>query len=68
MREGASPSQKGMLGGRPSASSTRTLPRSTRLTRQEWLPSRKMSPAFDSMAKSSFTLPTKVSAAPSTTS
>ncbi len=34
---------------------------STRLMRQEVLPSRKMSPVMLSMAKSSFTVPTKVS-------
>ena len=58
VRAGASPSQNGIVGGAPAASTTRTRPASTRRMRQERLPSRKMSPAMLSMAKSSFTLPT----------
>ena len=37
---------------------TRTSPGVTRRIRQECVPSRNTSPAIDSMAKSSFTLPT----------
>ena len=44
VRAGASPSQNGMVGGAPWASTTRTRPASTRRMRQERLPSRKMSP------------------------
>ena len=43
---GASPSQNGMVGGAPCASSTRTRPLSTRRMRHEVLPSRKTSPAM----------------------
>ena len=60
MRAGASPSQKGMVGGRSPASWTRTVPVSTLATRQEWVPSRKMSPAVASTAKSSCTDPTVI--------
>ena len=49
-----------MLGGCPFASATRTMPGSMRSTRHEALPSWKMSPAFDSTAQSSFTVPTSV--------
>ena len=59
VRAGASPSQKGMLGGSPRASSTRTTPCSTRRVRHEVLPSWKISPAMLSMAKSSLSVPTK---------
>src|SRR2546425_9345443 len=45
VRDGASPRQKGIVGGAPWASSTRTLPVSTPRMRQEELPSRMMSPA-----------------------
>ena len=57
MRAGASPSQNGMVGGRSPASCTRTVPVSTLTTRHEWVPSRKMSPAVASTAKSSCTDP-----------
>ena len=68
VRAGPSPSQNGMVGAAPSASSTRTLPASTRRMRHEVLPSRMMSPAMDSMAKSSSTVPISVSSGSSTTS
>ena len=58
VRPGASPSQNGTEGGAPCASSTRTMPGSTRRIRHEWVPSRNTSPAIDSMAQSSFTVPT----------
>ena len=61
VRLGASPTQNGMVGCMPSASVTRTTPCSTRRIRHEWVPSRKTSPTIDSMAKSSFTVPTGVS-------
>ena len=67
VRPGASPSQKGRVGGAPSASVTRTMPRSTLRMRHEWVPSRKMSPAMDSTAQSSCTVPMKVSSGSSTT-
>ena len=54
VRAGASPSQNGSVGGWPFASATRTMPGSTRRMRQDALPSWKMSPPFDSIAKSSF--------------
>src|SRR6478735_8965609 len=60
VRAGASPSQNGMLGGWPFASSTRTRPASTRRMRYDVLPSWKMSPARLSMAKSSLSVPTKI--------
>ena len=60
VRPGASPSQNGRLGGWPLASATRTTPGSTRRIRQDALPSWKMSPPLDSMAQSSFTVPTTV--------
>ena len=60
VRAGASPSQNGIVGGWPCASSTRTMPGSTRRIRHEALPSWKMSPAMLSMAKSSLTVPTSV--------
>ena len=50
-----------MVGGRPWASSTRILPFSTRRIRHELFPSCTMSPAVLSMAKSSFSVPMKVS-------
>ncbi len=54
MRCGASPSQKGMLGGAPWASSTKTLPAgSMRWMRQEVLPRRTTSPGEESTAKCS---------------
>ena len=61
VREGASPRQKGTEGGWPRASSTRTVPALTRRMRQEVLPSRKMSPAMLSTAKSSSREPTTFS-------
>ena len=67
VRAGASPSQKGIVGGAPPASSTRTTPDSTRWIRQEVLPSRKMSPRMLSIAQSSLTVPTKVSPGDATT-
>ena len=60
MRPGASPSQNGIVGSAPWASVTRTVDCSTRWMRHEVEPSRKMSPAADSIAKSSFTVPTNV--------
>ena len=57
MRAGPSPSQNGIVEGAPPASSTRTLPLSTRRMRQELLPSRITSPAMDSIAKSSSSEP-----------
>ena len=68
LRPGDSPNQNGSVGGAPWASSTHTLPEATRRIRHEVLPSRKMSPARLSTAKSSLTLPTKVSVGDSTTS
>ncbi len=54
VRCGASPSQKGMLGGAPCASSTSTLPcGSMRWMRQLVLPSRTTSPGEESTAKCS---------------
>ena len=53
VRPGASPRQNGMEGAAPWASSTRTRPASTRRIRQEVVPSRKISPAMLSTAKSS---------------
>ncbi len=58
VRPGASPSQNGTEGGAPCASSTLTMPGSTRRIRQDVVPSRKMSPAMLSMAQSSLTVPT----------
>ena len=60
MRPGASPSQNGTDGGAPWASATRTTPGSTRRIRHEVVPSRNTSPAMDSIAQSSFTVPTRV--------
>ena len=67
VRPGASPSQKGIVGGAPCAFSTRTVPDSTRLIRQEVVPSRKMSPPMLSMAQSSLTVPTKAPSGSATT-
>ena len=58
MRDGASPSQKGTVGGASPASWTLTVPTSTWRTRHEWVPSRNTSPMFASTAKSSCTEPT----------
>ena len=68
LRAGASPSQNGIVGGAPRASSTRTLPGSILRMRHEVLPSWKMLPAMLSIAKSSLTLPTRMSPGSSTTS
>ena len=67
VRPGASPSQKGMPGGWPCASSTRTMPELTRRIRHEALPSWKISPAILSTAKSSLTVPMNVSLGSRTT-
>ena len=64
---GASPNQKGTVGGAPCASATRTTPGSTRRIRHEVLPSWKMSPPLASMAKSSSSEPTRVPSGSSTT-
>ena len=61
VRLGASPTQNGMVGWAPSASVTRTSPWVTRRMRHECVPRRNTSPTIDSMAKSSFTVPTGVS-------
>ena len=61
LRAGASPSQNGIVGGAPRASATRTVPAVTCRIRHEALPSWKISPAFDSIAKSSFSVPMNVS-------
>ena len=66
-RPGASPSQNGIDGGAPWASSTRTLPCSTFSTRYEVLPSWNTSPARLSTAKSSLIVPTTIDAGSSTT-
>ncbi len=60
VRPGASPSQNGREGGAPFASATRTMPGSTRSTRQDALPSWNTSPPLDSTAQSSLTVPTSV--------
>src|SRR5271170_7810820 len=57
VREGASPRQKGTLGGAPFASSTDKEPDCTRRIRQEEFPRRKISPLRLSTAKSSSTVP-----------
>src|SRR5262249_45160413 len=62
-----SPSQNGMVDGAPPASSTRTFPLSTLRIRQELLPRRITSPAIDSIAKSSSSVPIGVSSGSSTT-
>jgi hypothetical protein len=67
VRAGPSPSQNGIVEGAPPASSTRTFPLSTRRIRQELLPSRITSPAIDSIAKSSSSVPIGVSSGSSTT-
>jgi hypothetical protein len=61
VRPGASPCQNGTDGGAPCASTTRTVPGSTRRIRQEWVPSRKTSPGLLSTAHSSCTDPTCIS-------
>ena len=58
VRAGASPRQNGTVGGVSPASRTRTTPASTLRICHECVPSRKMSPAFDSTAQSSLTEPT----------
>ena len=67
VRAGASPSQNGTVGEAPSASTTRTVPGSILRMRQVALPRRKTSPAIDSIAQSSLTVPTRVSSGSSTT-
>ena len=66
LRAGASPSQNGMFGGAPLASATRMTPAPTCSTRHDMLPSWMTSPAMLSMAKSSFSVPMKVSSGSST--
>ncbi len=60
LRPGASPRQKGTLGGWPCAFSTRMRPSSILRMRHDSLPSWKMSPAIDSTAKSSSSEPITV--------
>ena len=67
VRPGASPCQCGTEGGAPCASVTRTVPGSTRLMRQEWVPSRKTSPGLLSTAHSSWTVPIWTSSGSATT-
>ena len=69
VRAGASPRQKGTLGGAPCASSTSTRPDlpSTRRMRHEVLPSNMMSPALLSTAKSSSSVPTTIPSGSATT-
>ena len=67
LRAGASPSQKGIDGGAPLASATRTTPVVTCRICHDALPSWKMSPALLSIAKSSLSVPTNVSSGSSTT-
>ena len=67
LRAGASPSQNGMVGGCPPASSTRMRSNSTRRMRHACRPSWKTSPGRLSMAKSSFTVPMVVSPGSRTT-
>ena len=61
------PARTGTVGEAPSASTTRTVPGSILRIRQVALPRRKTSPAIDSMAQSSLTVPTRVSSGSSTT-
>ena len=68
VRPGASPSQNGIVGAWPCASSTRTRPASTRRILYDVLPSWNTSPARLSTAKSSLTVPTFWPAGSSTTS
>ena len=68
VRPRLSPSQNGIDGGWPFASSTSTLPVSTLTMRYDVLPSWKMSPGRLSNAKSSFSVPTRCSSGSSTTS
>ena len=58
VRPSPSPFQNGIDGGAPCASSTRTTPASTRRILHEFVPSKKMSPAMLSIAKSSSSVPT----------
>src|SRR5271170_5613599 len=67
VREGASPRQKGTLGGAPFASSTDKEPDCTRRIRQEEFPRRKISPLRLSTAKSSSTVPIIVPSGSATT-
>ena len=69
VRAGASPRQKGTLGGAPCASSTSTRPDlpSTRRMRHDVFPSSMMSPALLSTAKSSSSVPTTIPSGSATT-
>ena len=67
VRPGASPCQCGTEGGAPCASTTRTVPGSTRRIRQECVPSRNTSPGLLSTAHSSCTEPTCISSGSATT-
>ncbi len=67
VRAGASPIQNGTVGGAVPASRTRTTPGSTLAICHEWVPRRKMSPAIDSTAQSSLTVPMNVSSGSATT-
>src|SRR5579864_994499 len=68
VRPGASPSQNGIEGGAPCASSTRMRPAdSTRRMRQLMFPSRTISPFKLSTAKSSCSVPTTVPSGSATT-
>ncbi len=60
VRDGASPNQNGIVGGAPCASTTRAMPGSIFRICHEVEPSRKMSPAWLSTAKSSLIVPTKL--------
>ena len=61
MRPGASPNQNGIVGCLPAASRTRMTPLVTCTICHGWVPSRNTSPWKDSIAKSSFTVPTNTS-------
>ena len=67
VRPGASPSQNGTDGGAPWASTTRTMPGSTRRIRHDVVPSRNTSPAMLSIAQSSLTVPTRTSSGSAST-
>ncbi len=67
MRAGASPIQNGMVGGVVAGVAHPHDPGSTLRICHEWVPSRKMSPAIDSTAQSSLTVPMNVSSGSATT-
>ena len=67
MRAGASPSQNGIVGGGVAGVAHPHHARLDRRICHEWVPSRKMSPAIDSTAQSSLTVPMKVSSGSATT-